>query len=166
MIIRKETQSDFEEISNITKLAFENHPYSRNTEHFIIRALRAADALTVSLVAENDGRMVGHIAFSPVSFSDGSENWYGVGPISVVPDCQRQGIGKQLINEGINLLKGRGAKGCILVGDPNYYQRLGFKNPGRLSHEGVPPENLLVFPFSDSTPAGIVEFHKAFWATE
>jgi putative acetyltransferase len=166
MIIRKETQSDVEAIFNITKLAFENHPYSHNTEQFIIDALRAANALTISLVAEMDGKIVGHIAFSPVTFSDGSKNWYGLGPISVLPDYQKQGIGKSLVNKGIVLLKDMGAEGCVLVGDPKYYERFGFRSPARLKHEGVPQENFLASPFCHRTPEGTVQFHCAFSATE
>lgn len=138
-MIRPETPDDWDQITEITKAAFENHPYSRNTEQFIINALRAADALSLSLVAETDGKVVGHIAFSPVTFTDSSLNWYGIGPISVIPALQRQGIGTKLINEGIRILKDRGAKGCVLVGDPNFYQRFGFKSPQKLEHQGVPP---------------------------
>ena len=166
MIIRKETQSDVGAISDITKVAFEIHPYSNNTEQFIINALRAANALTVSLIAEIDGQMVGHIAFSPVTFSDGSENWYSLGPISVLPDYQKQGIGTKLVNEGIGLLKALGAEGCVLVGDPNYYKRFGFSSPDGLQHEGVPQENFLALSFCNRIPTGIVEFHEAFSATE
>jgi putative acetyltransferase len=97
MIIRNERESDVEAISDVTKAAFENHPHSQHTEQFIVNALRVANALTISLVAEVDGKVVGHIAFSPVTISDGSHNWYGLGPISVLPECQRQGIGKSLI---------------------------------------------------------------------
>ena len=166
MIIRHEIEADYETISDITKAAFENHPYSKNTEQFIINALRAANALTVSLVAEIDGKLVGHIAFSPVTFSDGSENWYGLGPISVLPDYQKQGIGTKLVNEGLSLLKDLGAEGCVLVGDPNYYKRFGFSSPDGLQHEGVPQENLLALSFCDKIPAGFVQFHQAFSATE
>jgi putative acetyltransferase len=166
MVIRKETESDIEAISNITKLAFENHPYSNNTEQFIINALRAANALTISLVAEIDGKLVGHIAFSPVTFSDASMNWYGLGPFSVLPGQQKKGIGTKLVNEGLNLLKDLGAEGCVLVGDPKYYQRFGFRSPDRLKHEGVPQENFLALPFCDRIPAGIVQFHQAFSATK
>lgn len=165
-MIRKETTSDVEAIFNITKLAFKNHPYSHNTEQFIINALRAANALTVSLVAETDGKIVGHIAFSPVTFSDGSKNWYGLGPISVLPDYQKQGIGKSLVNEGIGLLKDLGAEGCLLVGDPNYYERFGFRSPNGLKHEGVPQENFLALAFCNRVPQGTVQFHSAFTATE
>jgi putative acetyltransferase len=166
MIIRKETQSDIKAISDITKLAFENHLYGNNTEQFIIDALRAADALTVSLVAEIDGKIVGHIAFSPVTFSDGSDNWYGLGPISVRPDHQKQGIGTKLVNEGLRLLKDLGARGCVLVGDPKYYERFGFKSPENLKHEGVPQENFLALPFASSIPTGFVQFHQAFSAAK
>jgi putative acetyltransferase len=166
MIIRKETPSDIEAITAITKAAFENHPFSRNTERFIIHALRSRNALTISLVAEAQGRLVGHIAFSPVTFTDQSPNWYGLGPISVLPAYQRRGIGTQLLNEGLGVLKDLGAEGCVLVGDPGFYSRFGFKSPDGLSHEGVPQENFLALSFCDKIPTGTVEFHPAFSATE
>ena len=166
LTIRNEVSSDIEAIYDVTKAAFKNHPYSNNTEQFIINALRAANALTISLVAEVDGKLVGHIAFSPVTFSDGSGNWYGLGPISVLPDYQKQGIGTKLVNEGLNMLKDLGAEGCVLVGDPNYYERFGFRSPDGLIHEGVPQENFLALSFCNRTPAGVVQFHQAFSATE
>ena len=166
MIIRKETESDIKAISDVTIAAFKNHPISHQTEHFIIDALRATNALTVSMVAEIDGRVVGHIAFSPVSLSDGSENWYGLGPISVLPECQKQGIGKSLIYEGLKHLKMLEAKGCILVGDPNYYERFGFKSLLELTHEGVPQKNVLALPFGGNKAKGVVMFHESFFATE
>lgn len=166
MIIRKETQSDIQAIFDVTKLAFENHPFSQNTEQYIINALRATDALTISLVAELEKKIVGYIAFSPVTFTDDIENWYGLGPISVVSDHQRKGIGTKLMNEGLAMLKDLNADGCILVGDPSFYERFGFENPQGLQHEGVPQENLLVLSFCDKTPTGFVNFHRAFAATQ
>ena len=166
MIIRKEIQSDVGAITDITKAAFENHPFSNNTEQFIINALRAANALTVSLVAEMEEKPVGHIAFSPVTFSDGSENWYGLGPFSVLPEYQKQGIGTKLVNEGIGLLKGLGADGCVLVGEPKFYERFGFRSPNGLKHEGVPQENFLALSFGNRIPTGVVKFHQGFSATE
>ena len=165
MIIRPEQESDVEEIFNITKAAFADHPYSHQTEQFIINALRAAQALSISLVAEMDEKLVGHIAFSPVVISDGSPNWYGLGPISVLPEFQKRGIGKSLMHEGLALLKATGAQGCVLVGDPGYYQRFGFRNLPDLSVAGVPPENMLALPFDNRTPQGMVVFHSAFSAT-
>ena len=88
-----------------------------------------------------------------------------MGPVSVRPDRQRQGIGKALINEGLRLLKEAEAKGCVLVGDPKYYEQFGFGNLTGLILEGVPPENLLVLGFGEDQIQGAVEFHKAFGAT-
>ena len=128
IVIRAETSSDVGAITEVTIAAFEALEISNHTEQFIIEALRAAKALTVSLVAEVEGRVVGHIAFSPVTVSDGTTNWYGLGPVSVVPEYQRRGIGKALIQEGLSRLKDRNAKGCCLVGHPEYYRKFGFKN--------------------------------------
>jgi putative acetyltransferase len=165
MIIRSEVESDAEMISKVTKAAFENHPYSRQTEHFIVNALRASNALTISLVAEVDGRVAGHIAFSPVTVSDGSQDWYGVGPVSVLPGCQKQGVGRSLIQEGLSLLKKLGGKGCVLVGDPKYYKRFGFQNLPDLILDGVPQQYFLALPFDKNRPKGVVVFHQGFSAT-
>lgn len=164
MIIRNETNSDVEAISEVTKAAFENHPHSNHTEQFIVNALRAANALTVSLVAEVNGKVAGHIAFSPVTISDGSRNWYGLGPVSVLPEFQKQGIGKALVHEGLSLLKALGGKGCVLVGDPEYYKRFGFRNFPDLIYDGVPPEYFLALPFDENKTLGTVEFHRGFFA--
>jgi putative acetyltransferase len=121
MVIRKEQNSDLEVITAVTITAFKNHPFSRQTEHLIINALRLANALTLSLVAEIRGQVVGHIAFSPLEISDGSEGWFGLGPVSVLPGYQNQGIGKVLINKGLSILKDQGGQGCALGGSPDYY---------------------------------------------
>lgn len=166
MIIRKETPADIQAITDVTVAAFEDHPISQQTEHFIVHALRSAGALTLSLVAEIDGRVVGHIAYSPVEISDGTTDWYGMGPVSVFPELQRQGIGSALVNESLSMLRAMGGQGCALVGDPNYYQRFGFRNYPELVHEGVPPEVFLALPFGGEVPEGTVEFHEAFGATQ
>ena len=126
--------------------------------------LRAADALTVSMVAEIEGRVVGHIAFSAVKIDGRECDWYGVGPVSVLPDYQKQGIGKSLINKGLSLLKDMGGKGCALVGDPNYYKRFGFKNYPELVHDGVPQEVFVALPFNEKVPQGTIVFHEGFLA--
>jgi putative acetyltransferase len=164
MIIRNETISDIAAISEVTIAAFKNLPISNHTEQYIINALRNANALTISLVAEINRKVVGHIAFSPVTISDGSLNWYGLGPVSVLPEFQKQGIGKVLIREGLSLLKAQGGQGCALVGDPNYYKRLGFRNIPDLIHEGIPQEVFLALPFNKKIPQGTVKFHKGFLA--
>ena len=80
IVIRGETDADIFPIENVTVAAFKSLAISNQTEQFIIKALRAAHALTISLVAEVAGRVVGHIAFSPVTLSDGREGCYGLGP--------------------------------------------------------------------------------------
>src|SRR3990172_3212596 len=164
MIIRNETISDIEAISKVTIAAFQNLQISNHTEQFIINALRNANALTISLVAEIDGQVVGHIAFSPVTISDGTSNWYGLGPVSVLPAYQRQGIGKALIQEGLSRLKDMNAQGCCLVGHPDYYRKFGFTNIPELVHEGVPPEVFFALSFDGHTPQGTVTFHEGFKA--
>ena len=162
IVIRNETDADVSAITEVTVEAFKTLEISRHTEQFIIEALRAAKALTVSLVAELDGRVVGHIAFSHVTISDGTQDWYGLGPVSVLPKYQRQGIGKALIREGLSRLKIMQARGCCLVGHPEYYKKFGFDNTPELAHEGVPPEVFLALSFDGRIPRGTVTFHEGF----
>ena len=162
MIIRNETPSDIETIEQITKTAFEHDSFSCQTEHFTIRDLREADALTLSLVTEIDGRIVGHIAFSPVTISDGTLNWHCLGPVSVLPDYQGCGIGMALVRKGLALLDSMGGKGCVLVGLPIYHYRFGFRNYPGLIHEGIPWEVFSVLPLAGRVPNGMVERHPAF----
>ncbi len=162
--IRNETSADISAIAEVTAAAFKTLAISNHTEQFIIAALRAAKVLTVSLVAELDGRVVGHVAFSPVTISDGTQNWYGLGPVSVLPEYQRQGIGKALIQEGLSRLRDLKAQGCCLVGHPEYYKQFGFKNIPGLVHQGVPQEVFFALSLTDHVPQGIVEFHEGFKA--
>lgn len=163
--LRDETPADAEAITDVTVAAFATLAVSRHTEHFVVAALRAAAALTVSLVAELDGHVVGHIALSPVTLSDGTPDWYGLGPVSVLPAYQRQGIGKALIREGLARLQELGARGCCLVGHPGYYTQFGFRNTPGLGCAGVPPEVFFALCFDGPLPRGTVAFHPAFMAT-
>ena len=162
--IRAEQASDVDAIAEVTAAAFATLAISHQTEPFIVAALRDAGALTLSLVAEAGGRVIGHVAFSPVILSDGTRNWYALGPISVLPALQRQGIGGALIREGLALLKATGASGCCLVGHPGYYTRFGFVNPSALTMDGVPPEVFFALAFAGDIPSGTVTFHEAFAA--
>jgi putative acetyltransferase len=164
IFIRGEIEADAGAITEVTVAEFMTLEISNHTEQFIIEALRAAKALTVSLVAEMDGRVIGHIAFSPVTISDGTRNWFGLGPVSVFPEYQRQGIGKALIQEGLSRLKDMNAQGCCLVGHPDYCRKFGFKNLPGFVHEGVPPEFFFALSFDGHTPQGIVTFHEGFKA--
>jgi len=163
--IRDERASDIAAIVYVTEEAFKTLEISNHTEQYIINALRTAGALTISLVAEMGGNVIGHIAFSPVTMSDGTSDWYGLGPVSVLPDYQRQGVGKALIEEGLSRLSDINAKGCCLVGHPDYYKKFGFNNVTDLVHEGVPQEVFFALSFDGNIPRGEVTFHDAFKAT-
>ena len=163
MIVRPEREEDIDAIRALTETAFKTAPHADGTEHLIIDRLRAAGALTLSLVAEAGGAIVGHVAFSPVSLSDGSEDWYGLGPISVDPARQGEGIGGKLIREGLERLKALGATGCVLLGDPVYYSRFGFAPDPKLTLDGVPPEYFMRVAFSPVYGEGTVSYHPGFY---
>ncbi len=163
--IRNEQPSDIPHIFKLTQAAFKNIEYSSHTEQFIVNALRNSQQLTVSLVAEYEGQIIGHIAFSPVSISDGTTDWYGLGPVSVQPEFQNQGIGSQLIHAGLDKLKMLKAAGCVLLGDPDYYARFGFKAKPELVLQGVPVVYFQILCFTDKMPHGDVVYAEAFNAT-
>lgn len=163
--IRNETEADIGIIAEVTVAAFKTLEISQHTESYIIEALREAHALTVSLVAEVEGRVVGHIAFSPVTFTDGTPHWYGLGPVSVLPEYQRRGVGQALIEEGLSRLRSLGAKGCCLVGHPEYYRKFGFENVDGLKLEGVPQEVFFALSWDGHMPRGEVHFHEGFKAS-
>ncbi|WP_216674831.1 GNAT family N-acetyltransferase [Paraburkholderia elongata] len=83
--IRAESPADALAVEQLTIAAFENAPHTNGAEHFIVDALRRAGQLSISLVAQDEDEIVGHIALSPVSISDGATGWYGLGPISAAP---------------------------------------------------------------------------------
>jgi putative acetyltransferase len=165
MIIRPETPEDINAIEQITIAAFKGKRYSDGTEHLIINRLREAQALVLSLVAEINGQIVGQVAFSVVTINGEAMGWYGLGPISVHPDFQKQGIGSNLIREGLARIRAMGAHGCVLEGDPEYYQRVGFESYASLVYGKAPaPRYFMAFPFSEDVPSGSVEFHEAFYS--
>lgn len=165
-VIRQESPSDVAAIHAVTAAAFLDAPHTSHTEQFIVDALREAGALSVSLVAEQAGEVVGHVAVSPVSISDGRTDWYGLGPISVKPELQGQGIGSRLVRGALQLLRERGAGGCVLVGEPAYYSRFGFKAEPGLVLPNVPQEYFQALHLGSSSPQGIVTFHEAFRASD
>jgi len=162
--IRSEARADAAAIHAVNEAAFANAPHAAHTEQFIVAALRRGEALEVSLVAEVSGEIVGHVAVSPVVLSDGSTGWFGLGPISVLPEHQARGIGSRLMCEVLQRLRDSGAHGCVLVGDPGFYQRFKFRSHTALAYPDVPAEVFLVLPFGDAVPQATVRFHPAFGA--
>lgn len=162
--IRPEAPSDFAAIARVTVDAFRTAEHSTGTEQFIIRALRESGQLAVSLVAESDGIVVGHAAASPVTISSGAPGWYGLGPVSVQPARQRQGIGAELVRHVLSALQAAGAAGCVVLGEPRYYARFGFRPEPSLSLPGVPGGYFQTLAFRGTLPAGSVAYHDAFSA--
>jgi putative acetyltransferase len=162
--IRLETPADAQTIETVTACAFRNTPHTSHTEQHIVNALRRAGKLAISLVAETDGSVIGHVAISPVSISDGASGWFGLGPVSVLPQHQRRGVGSQLVREAIRLLRDAGAAGCVVLGEPEYYSRFGSQADPNLVLTGVPPEYFQAVSFDASKPRGTVMYHEAFRA--
>ncbi|USG59565.1 N-acetyltransferase [Sneathiella marina] len=162
MELRTERKEDIETIRQLTNAAFKDMPFSNQTEAAIVDALRYHDALTISLVGVDGDNIVGHIAFSPVTINNLEDGWYGLGPVSVWPDRQKQGIGSALIREGLQKLKDLGAKGCVLLGDPNYYSRFGFECDPELKYTDAPAEYFQRLVFITPAPKGAVKYHSAF----
>ena len=151
-------------IEKVTIEAFKDHPFSSHTEQYIIRELKTNNNLPVSLVAEIEGIVVGHIAFSLVSISNGADNWFGLGPVSVKPEFQGKGIGSKLIQEGLEKIKVLGANGCVVLGEPEYYGRFGFSFIENITLEGVPPKHFQTQLFQGPMPSGAVNYDAAFKA--
>lgn len=166
IVIRTEIESDYQEIYDITKCAFAPMPYSDGDEQDLINALRAGDALEISLVAEIDQKIVGHIAFSRAYCADGADRYYALGPVAVEPVLQKSGIGSALINAGIDILRMRDAACCILVGDINYYTRFGFKPAPHLCPDNEPAKFYMIMELNQIAPKHIIEFHPLFYGQE
>lgn len=162
LTLRDETPTDDAAITTLTEAAFAPRAISRHREHHVVRALRAAGALSLSLVAEQAGQPVGHLACSPVSVADGRAGWFGLGPVSVAPAHQGRGIGSALIRAALERLRARGARGGCLVGHPGYDGRFGFVHPPGMGIAGVPPEAFFALAFEGPWSSGQVRFHAAF----
>jgi len=162
LYIRPEKASDHRGVMAVIQDAFLGHPHSNNREAAIVSALRESGSLPVSLVAELNDKVVGQIAFSPVVISDNSKGWYGLGPLAVAKDWQRKGIGPQLVKEGLAALRELDAKGCVVFGDPGFYQRFGFINIEKLLLSGYPSEYFRALSFGSTFPSGEVAYHPAF----
>jgi putative acetyltransferase len=164
MRIRPEIPADAAAIRSVTEAAFKGAEHSSQTEAAIVDALRDSGALAISLVAERDGAIIGHVAFSPVLLDGADKGWFGLGPVSVLPDLQGSGVGTALIREGLKLLERRGAKGCVLLGDPSYYGRFGFTSDHALRYPGPPPQYFQSLILSGDPAAGDVTYHAGFEA--
>jgi putative acetyltransferase len=164
--LRDQTDTDVAAVHALVTAAYRGLPHASGTEPFIMDALWRSGGAVVALVAEDDTGLVGQIAFSAASIFGKGVGWHALGPLAVRPDRQRQGIGSALIAEGFARLRARRSAGCIVAGDPAYYQRFGFRRVPDLHVPGIPDPYVMALPFDDTLPSGAVDFHEAFAATE
>jgi putative acetyltransferase len=162
--VRHEREADQEAISAIIGAAFATAPHSDGTEAEIVHRLRDSGALTISLVAEQGGELVGHVSFSPVTIEGEDRGWFGLGPVAVLPKQQSLGVGRSLVEVGLRDLRSRGASGCVVLGEPAYYGRFGFGADPRLTLPGPPPKYFQALRWSDDAAEGEVAYHPAFGA--
>ncbi|MFN2099526.1 GNAT family N-acetyltransferase [Altererythrobacter sp. MF3-039] len=160
--IRPEAARDHAAIHVVTAAAFAGMAHSDGSEPHIVDRLRADGDLALSLVAEDGEQIVGHIAFSPIAITDGAHGWYGLGPVSVMPELQNQGIGFRLVQRGIADIREKGARGIVLLGDPAYYSRFGFAHNPQLRYPGPPAEYFQCLLIDGDMPEGEVRYAAAF----
>ncbi len=160
--IRSERSDDAAAIGRVVRTAFLGMPFAAGDEAELVEALRARGALSVSLVAECEGTIVGQVAFSPANTSDGTAGWYALGPLAVLPTHQRGGIGSALVHAGLEAISELEARGCILTGNPSYYRRFGFALSPQSAPAGEPSEFFMVKLLRGQLPDGPIRFHEAF----
>lgn len=169
MHIRLETDSDVATIREVEYEAFRNHPQhvpgAEPTEHLIVDALRGSGRLSLSLVAECRGEVAGHLALSPASVGRDGKRWYMLGPVGVSPERQGLGIGSALVREALDIMRSRGAHGVVLVGEPDFYERFGFRARPGLVMDGVPQEYVLAVSLDGREPEGAIGADPAFLVT-
>lgn len=165
MNIYLESPMDHEAVYAILRRAFADKDYSRFQEETVVKALRQVKAIKNAYVAEVDNNLVGYLALSEVSINgnDFDMTWYGVGPMAVLPEYQRQGIGSALINRILFQLRQTDIGGLILVGDHGYFKRFGFQPSNSMVAQGIPQESILIYPFRKTLPVGELWFHSAFY---
>lgn len=163
--IREELPEDWDAIHEVNERAF-----GQAGEANLVRALRNGGAVTLSLVAIAQSRILGHILFSPVTIQSGNVEFSAIGlaPLAVAPQGQGQGIGAQLVEKGIQLLRERSHPAVVVLGHPDYYPRFGFTKASlyKISWEFDAPEEafmlLELVPGSLPAAGGVVQFHPAF----
>jgi len=129
--IRKETPEDYAHVIQVTEKAFETLEISEHIEGQLVDKLRKAPSFVdeLSLVAELNGQVVGHILFTPIIIDRGEQQFHSLvlAPVSVLPEFQKMGIGGQLISAGHQKAVELGFESAILLGHPEYYPRFGYK---------------------------------------
>ncbi len=163
--IRPETKEDIKKIRLINASAFDTE-----AEADLVDNLRKSGIPLISLVAEANRKLIGHILFSPVTLSGNKVNVKiaGLAPMSVLPDYQKQGIGAALVRKGLKLCTSNGYKAVVVLGYPDYYRKFGFVSSARFgikSEYDVPDEVFMVKELETGALSefkGVVKYHPLF----
>ena len=169
--IRPEQSGDAGAIHRLTERAFAESEWGHSGEAQLVDRLRESCSEGVSLVAEIDDQVVGHILFTPAVIVNEGETVTGMGlaPMSVLPEHQRKGIGSQLVEAGLEAVGAAGCPFVIVLGHPEYYPRFGFEPASQhgvtSEWEGIPDEAFMILPLSEGTPGelgGIAKYRPEF----
>lgn len=175
MIIRPETSQDISKIHRVVELAFSRSELGHHGEAELVDTLRTTCDQSLSLVAELEGSIVGHVLFTRATLErehDPPMVGMGLAPVSVLPDQQQAGIGSRLIREGLQRLKTDQVPFVIVLGHPDYYPRFGFLQASKLGVRSdfpdVPDDHFMIHPMA-TEPArlsGIARYHETFYPTD
>lgn len=167
LIIRQENKNDYEEVYNVIKTAFETAEHSDGNEQDLVVALRKSDNFIpeLSLVAVMDNKIVGYILFTKIKM--GKREELALAPLGVLPEYQKQGIGRTLIQEGNKKAKELGYHYSVVLGIDKYYPKFGYvsaKEYGIVAPFDVPDENFMAIKLNDTDIEikGIVQYAKEF----
>ena len=167
LIIRQENKNDYEEVYNVIKTAFETAEHSDGNEQDLVVALRKSDNFIpeLSLVAVMDNKIVGYILFTKIKI--GKQEELALAPLGVLPEYQKQGIGRTLIQEGNKKAKELGYHYSVVLGSDKYYPKIGYvsaKEYGIVAPFDVPDENFMAIKLNDTDIEikGIVQYAKEF----
>jgi len=154
--IRQEKEGDENAIKDVVARAFEGKPYADENDPLIVERLRADASLVLSLVAVAGKQIIGQVALSPAKIGD--LKYLAVGPLAVLPEHQRKGIGSALMGHALGVAQAYGRDGVVLQGDLNYYSRFGFEKMSSVTYDGQGADYIQVLPFTDA-PSGPLTFH-------
>jgi putative acetyltransferase len=158
--IREERPGDIASIHAVNTRAF-----GRDREAKIVDALRSNNAVSLSLVAIRDHKLIGHIMYSPVTV--GGATGAGLAPLAVLPEHQRRGIGSELVRAGNQRLEAEGCRFIVVIGHPSFYPRFGFKPAGMYDiscHWNIPDDAFMVAMLSEPRAdlKGIAQYRQEF----
>ncbi|WP_035649439.1 GNAT family N-acetyltransferase [Flavobacterium sp. ASV13] len=171
--LRQENKDDFESVFRLIEKAFEKEEFSDHKEQFLVERLRKSDAFIseLSIVAEIENKIVGHILFTKLEVKNESQIFHSLAlaPVSILPEFQGKGIGGKLILHGHETAKSLGYKSVILLGHQDYYPRFGYELCEKYNIKmpfDVPSENCMVIALEKDAlkeVSGEVVYPKAFF---